>query len=293
MTLAAVIPNRNGGALLERCLEALAAAEDVDDVLVVDDGSSDGSDARAAELGARVLRSPGRGFSAAVNHGVAQTGTDHALLLNSDAFVDPPTPRLLAEALEGDTRLALVGAGMRDEQGRRAKSHGDALTLRRAVEIGLGVPGRQPPEQPGIQEVTFMPLACALVRRSAYDEVGGLDEGYVFYFEDYDLCWRLAAAGWRLAVRWDAGAVHVGGGSSSASDPAGWLPRFQTSRMRYLRKRYGRRAAVFPPLWGVNASLHSALWSIRAAAARARGENGEAARARRWAAAYVRSTRGP
>ena len=39
-----------------------------------------------------------------------------------------------------------------------------------------------------------MPLACALVRRSAYDAVGGLDERYVFYFEDYDLCWRLAAA---------------------------------------------------------------------------------------------------
>jgi GT2 family glycosyltransferase len=289
VTVSAVIPNRDGGALLERCLHALAAAEGVDDVVVVDDGSGDGSDARAAELGARVVRSPGRGFSAAVNHGVAETGTDYALLLNSDAFVDPPTPRLLAEALDGDARLALVGAGMRDEAGRRAKSHGEALTLRRAVEISLGVPGRQPPEQAGIQEVTFVPLACALVRRSDYDEVGGLDEEYVFYFEDYDLCWRLAAAGRRLAVRWDAGAVHVGGGSSSASDPAGWLPRFQAGRMRYLRKRYGRRAAIFPPLWGANASVHCALWSARATAAWARGEAPAAARARGWAAAYLRS----
>jgi GT2 family glycosyltransferase len=284
-----VIPNRDGGALLERCLGALAAAEGVDDVVVVDDGSSDGSDARAAELGARVLRSPGRGFSAAVNHGVAQTGTDYALLLNSDAFVDPPTPRLLAEALDGDTRLALVGAGLRDEQGRRAKSRGDVLTLRRAVEIGLGLPGRQPPERPGIQEVTFVPLACALVRRSDYDEVGELDEGYVFYFEDHDLCWRLARAGRRLAVRWDAGAVHVGGGSSSASDPARWLPRFQTSRMRYLRKRYGRRAAVFPPLWAANSGAHAAFWLGREAGARARRDPVETARARRWATAYLRS----
>ena len=71
MTLAAVIPNRDGGALLERCLEALAAAEGVDDVVVVDDGSSDAATHARPSSAARVVRSPGRGFSAAVNHGVA------------------------------------------------------------------------------------------------------------------------------------------------------------------------------------------------------------------------------
>jgi GT2 family glycosyltransferase len=206
---------------------------------------------------------------------VAQTAAGYALVLNSDAFVDPATPLLLAEALDGDGRLGLCGAGLRDERGARAKSHGDALTLRRTVEIGLGIPGRQPAETGGLQHVTFVPLACALVRRSAFDAVGGLDEGYRFYFEDYDLCWRLAAAGWRLGVRWDAGAVHVGGGSSSASDPAGWLPRFQASRMRYLRKRYPRGGRLVEPLLAANLLAHAGLW-------RARGN-------RSWSRAFVRA----
>jgi N-acetylglucosaminyl-diphospho-decaprenol L-rhamnosyltransferase len=211
------------------------------------------------------------------------------LVLNSDAFVAPDTPARLAAALTADARLAACGAALVGEDGRRQKSAGRLLTLREALLRAVGVPGTPLPERGGVQEVEFVPLACVLLRREALDEVGGLDEGYRFYFEDYDLCWRLAAAGWTLAVRWDAGAVHVGGGSSSASDPAGWLPRFQASRIRYLRKRYGRQAAIFPPLWSANASAHAVLWLARGARARARGDRDEAARARRWAAAYVRS----
>jgi GT2 family glycosyltransferase len=289
VTIDAVIPNRNGSGLLERCLDALARSEGVGRAVVVDDGSSDGSDARAAELGAEVTRSPGRGFAAAVNHGVALTDTPYVLILNSGAFVDVRTPALLAGALDADERLALCGAGLRDEAGRRAKSHGDTLTLGRAFAIALGAKGRQPPERAGLQDVEFAPLACALARRDAWDALGGLDEGYPFYFEDYDLCWRLERAGWRVAVRWDAGAVHVGGGSSRAADAAAWLPRFQASRMRYLRKRYPRGAGGFAAVWAVNAGAHAALWEARAAVASIRGDTGGARRARGWRSAYLRS----
>ncbi len=243
MSVAAIIPNKDGGRLLERCLDALARASGVDDVLVVDDGSSDGSPERAAARGVAVGRSDGSGFAAAVNQGVAATGAEYLLVLNSDAFVEPDTVVLLAAALDEEPRLALCGAGLADGSGARAKSHGDLLTLRRAVEIALAVPGRQPPETPGVQEVEFVPLACALVRRSAFVAVGGLDEGYPFYFEDYDLCWRLRAAGWLTAVRWEARAVHVGGGSSSAQRPAAWLPVYHAGRLRYLRRRYPRGLA--------------------------------------------------
>jgi N-acetylglucosaminyl-diphospho-decaprenol L-rhamnosyltransferase len=268
----AVVPNRDGAAVIARCLEHLAAAG-VDDVVVVDDGSHDGSPEQAAALGARVLRSPGAGFAAAVNHGAASTEGELLLVLNSDAFVDAETPRLLAEALEGG--FALCGAALEDEAGNRARAFGRDITLAHALRNAVSLHPPPPPERGGIQEVEFVPLACVLVRRDAWEAVRGLDERYRFYFEDYDLCWRLRQAGHRLAVRWDARAVHVGGGSSRARGPHPWFRQFNESRLRYLRKRYPRRWPLYLAVWAPSALAHAGLWL-------ARGD-------RAWARAYVES----
>ena len=273
--LSAVVPNKDGAAVLRRCLEHLAAAG-VGDVLVVDDGSADGSPEEAAALGARVLRSPGAGFAAAVDHGVAEAAGSLLLVLNSDAFVRPETPGLLAEALERDAGLALCAAALEDEQGNRMRTFGRDLTLVHALRNAVSLPPAPPAALgDGLQDVEFVPLACALVRRDAWEAVGGLDERYRFYFEDYDLCWRLRQADHRLAVRWDARAVHLEGGSSRARGPHPWFRRFHESRLRYLRKRYPLAWPLYLALWVPSALVHAALWLVR-------GD-------RAWAAAYVRS----
>lgn len=272
--ISAVVPNRDGAAVLPRCLDHLAAAG-VADVAVVDDGSTDGSDEDAAGCGARVLRSPGRGFAAAVNHGVAATEGAYVLVLNSDAFVRPETPDLLAAALDGDRGLGTVAAALEDERGSRAKTFGRDLTLVHALRNAVSLPPAPPAERGLIQEAAFVPLACVLARREAWDAVGGLDERYRFYFEDHDLCWRLRRAGWRLAVRWDAGAVHLEGGSSRARGPHPWFRQFHESRLRYLRKRYPAAWPLYLAVWAPSALAHAALWL-------GRGD-------RAWAAAYLRS----
>lgn len=287
--LSVVIPNRDGGALLERCLEALAAAERVHEVIVVDDGSRDGSPERASELGAQLSRSPGRGFAAAVNHGVSRARGEHVLILNSDAFVEPGTPRRLAEALDRHPELALVGGGLVDALGARTRSHGHDLKLVRALGLSLHLSTPPPPEHGQLQPVAFVPLACAAVRRSAYTAVDGLDERFHFYFEDHDLCWRLRRAGWTVAVRWDARALHEGGGSSRAHGAAPWMRQFHESRLRYVRKRY-------PLLWPAYLTVsvpsllaHAALWLARALRSAAGGDRAGTARDRAWAAAYLRA----
>jgi GT2 family glycosyltransferase len=276
-----VVPNRNGSGVLERCLDALAAANGVGDVIVVDDGSTDGSDAEAGRRpGVRILRSPGNGFAAAVNEGVRATGSSLVLLLNSDAFVRPAALEGLAAAFERRPRLALCGAGLVDERGRRTKSCDRALTLERALREAANL--HYPPlrESGGLEPVAFLPLACALVRRAAWDEVGGLDERYRFYYEDHDLCWRLLAAGWELGVLWDAEAVHVGGASSVSRDPVTWFGRYHESRVRYLRKRYPRASYAYRGLWLGNALVHAGVWTGRAAVRRDRS-------GLRWARAYL------
>jgi N-acetylglucosaminyl-diphospho-decaprenol L-rhamnosyltransferase len=272
--ISAVVPNLDGAGVLPRCLEHLAAAG-VTDVVVVDDGSTDGSDEDAAARGARVLRSSGRGFSAAVNHGVAATHSASILILNSDAFVQPETPALLASALDGDPGVGAVAAALEDDRGRRTSTFGRDFTLVHALRNAVSLPPPLPAERGSIQEAAFFPLACVLVRREAWEAVRGLDERYRFYFEDHDLCWRLRRAGWRLAVRWDARAVHLEGGSSRARGPHPWFRQFHESRLLYLRKRYPVGWPLYLAVWVPSALAHAVLWL-------ARGD-------RAWAAAYVRS----
>lgn len=275
MSVSVVIPNRDGGGLLERCLDALEQAEGVDELTVVDDGSSDGSDARAQQRGVRVLGSPGSGFAAAVNHGVAATSGELVLLLNSDAFVRRDTVRLLTKALAANSSLGLCAAALEHDDGSRARTFGRTLTLAVALRLALSLPPAPPAEGSGVHPVEFVPLACALVRRRAWEEVGGLDDRYRFYFEDVDLCWRLASVRWGVAVHWDAVAVHAEGGSSRARDPVAWFPQFHDSRLRYLRKRYPRAWYAYLALWLPSALAHALAWI-------ARGDRG-------WATAYVRS----
>ena len=270
--VSAVVPNRDGAAVITRCLERLAAAG-VEDVVVVDDGSTDGSPEQAEALGARVLRSPGAGFAAAVNHGVASASGELLLVVNSDAFLRPETPRLLADALEDG--FVLCAAALENEAGVRARTFGSDMTLWHAMRNAVSLHPPPPTESDGIQEVEFVPLACALVRRDAWDAVGGLDERYRFYFEDYDLCWRLRRAGYRLAVRWDARAAHLEGGSSRALGPHPWFRQFHESRLRYLRKRYPRGWPLYLAVWAPSAVAHAVLWL-------ARGD-------REWAAAFMQS----
>jgi len=247
--VAAVIPNLNGAGFVGTCVEAARRAG-VDEVVVVDDGSSDASPAEAEAAGARVVRSRGRGFATAVAAGFAETAQPYVLVLNSDCFVDEDAVRRLADALDSERELALVGAGLRTPDGAPAKSHGVLVELSGAIRALLtGHSGRRIARlDSGVQHCEFVPLACVLARRAAWDSVGGIDTGYVFYFEDYDLCWRVGRAGWRIAVCWDAGAVHVGGASSSA-DGQPWLRQYYASLARYLRKRYPASWIAFPAVW--------------------------------------------
>lgn len=274
--IAAVVPNRNGAGVLERCLDALAAAEGVNEVVVVDDGSTDGSGKRAAERpGISVLPSPGSGFAAAVNAGAAATQAEHLLILNSDCFVEPDTASRLAAALERDASLGLCAAALVREDGSRAKTFDRQVTMVRALREAVSLHLPALPEGSGVATVPFVPLACALVSRRAWESIGGLDSRYRFYFEDHDLCWRLTRAGWKIAVDWEARAVHVEGGSSKAGDPQRWFSQFHESRMRYLRKRYPRLWLVYAVLWVPSALAHAAAWLVR-------GD-------RAWTRAYARS----
>ena len=93
-------------------------------------------------------------------------------------------------------------------------------------------------QRPG--EPEWLSGACMLVRREAFESVGGFDEGFFLYCEDTDLCRRLRDAGHRLRFEPAAEIRHVGGASSDAGETRAIAAR---SRVRYASKHRGRAAA--------------------------------------------------
>jgi GT2 family glycosyltransferase len=290
VSASAVIPHRNSGELLARCVEALERADGVDEVVVVDEGSTDGSaDAVCGRPRVRVLPATGVGFAAAMNDGIAASASDLLLLLNSDAFVEPDTAARLLARLDENPKLALCGAGLVDGEGAPTKSHSFLLTLRRAL---LDAVGRRPELRQtgsGLERVEAVFPTCAVARREAIEAVGLLDPRFSFYYEDMDLCRRLHDAGWEQAVDWDARAVHLEGGSTKRRAPTRWFEQYHRSRMLYLRKHHPRGAALYAALWFVKAGAHTLAWTARALLSLLRADRASARTAWQWAGAFGRT----
>lgn len=223
-----IVVSWNTRDLLARCLESLAStAADLDvEVAVVDNGSTDGSldMLRSRFPRARVLaNSENVGFGRAVNQAARASNAPYLLLLNSDAALSPGALASLLAVAESHPRAGLVGACIRNPDGTFQGSYAPFPNLGREFLIlsGLGrllfgswYPSRGPWMSRQLQAVDWVSGACVLVRRAAFDALGGFDEGYFLQGEEMDLCFRMRGKGWNVWYQPDAKAVHEGGGSS-------------------------------------------------------------------------------
>jgi GT2 family glycosyltransferase len=222
-TVAVVIPSWNSLELLPRCLGSLRDQAVEIELLVVDNGSSDGSVAYLEREGVPHLSLPvNTGFAAAMNLAAAHVAAATVLALNADTALEPGCIGLLLEALERDGSLGGVQPRIlqlegdpearRDVAGARLYSAGQALTADgRALEEGAGEP--QSARFLEGREIFGVCGAACLLRRELFDELGGYDESYFSFYEDVDLNLRARIAGWRFAYVPEAVVWHVGNAS--------------------------------------------------------------------------------
>jgi N-acetylglucosaminyl-diphospho-decaprenol L-rhamnosyltransferase len=225
--VAGVIVNFNAKPHLLRCVASLLE-ERVEPVVVVDNGSTDGSEAALAQdfpgvkwipMGANI------GYGAAVNQGAAVTGAKYLLVSNPDVVVDPGAVQALVALLERRADVAAVGPLIVDATGRLYPSARRFPNLAEAV--GHAIVGQFWPGNPfsrrytmaewdhgRAREVDWVSGSCFLARRDAWEAVGGFDSSYFMYMEDVDLCWRLRKAGWEVAYEPLARVTHVQGVSA-------------------------------------------------------------------------------
>ena len=229
--VAVVIPNYNGARWLPGVLGSVAAQSVAPtEVLVVDDGSADGSVALLAERfpGVRVLAlGANGGFARAANAGIAAASAEAVALVNTDVLLAPDWIERAAAALEEAPAAASVATKLVDlEDPTLLYDAGDVLR-RDGVCEQRGRFERDSGRYDAPGEVFSACAGAALYRRAAVRAAGGFDERFGTYLEDVDLGLRLRLAGW--GCRWEPRAVarHAGEGSSAglSHGPGAWVER--------------------------------------------------------------------
>jgi GT2 family glycosyltransferase len=190
-----VIPTRDRHELLRRCLDSLEVSTyPRRRVVVVDNDSGEAQTLEyLSRLPHRVLTHPGVfNFSAIVNRGVAATTAPYVVLLNNDTVVC--TPGWLEAMLEwcGRPGVGAVGARL---------VFGDGRVQHEGIGIGIGrVAANLDLGWSAVRACSAVTAACMMVRREAWDAVGGFDEGLPVAFNDVDFCLRLWRSGWRVVM---------------------------------------------------------------------------------------------
>jgi GT2 family glycosyltransferase len=213
--VAVVIPNLNGEDILGACLDALGAQTvSPDEVLVVDNASTDGSVELLHDRGVAVLGlARNYGFAGGANRGVAATSSPLVAVLNSDAR---PQPDWLERLLEHRRRedVWAWGSILISSESGLVESAGDAWSDDGyAYKLGRGM---APADLPlGPYEAFAAPGAAPLFRRDRFDELGGYEERYFLYYEDIDLAYRALLRGWRALIVPTARVEHDLGGSGT------------------------------------------------------------------------------
>jgi len=215
-SVAVVIVNYNGGDMLDRCLAALRRqTHRPDRVLLVDNGSRDfsPSHAQARYPGIEVLAlRENAGFAAANNLAASRLdGIDWIALLNPDAYPEPDWLERLLEAAMRRPEFSCFGSHMLAPDRLTMDGTGDVYHVSGAVwRRDHGRPEGSATRQ---DDEIFAPSAAAmLIRRDAWDEAGGFEEGFFCYMEDVDLGFRLRLLGHRALHVASARVVHEGSG---------------------------------------------------------------------------------
>lgn len=230
MRVAVVILNYNGEQHLAHYLPSVVANSDGADVLVADNGSTDGSltllrrefsSVRLIELGQNY------GFAEGYNRALAELDDyDCYVLLNSDVYTPEGWLSPLMARLETDPTIAIVGSKILSDTDRNSFEYAGAAG---GYIDYLGYPfcrGRilstlekDEGQYDDCRSVFWVGGAAFAVRKSAYRSLGGLCSDFFAHMEEIDLCWRAQLDGWRVVIEPKSKVYHLGGGTLATNSP--------------------------------------------------------------------------
>ena len=227
MKTTVLIPNYNGRNYLQDCLTSLLEGSEVPAIIVVDNGSVDESAAMVKErfpMVKLIALPENRGFSAAVNIGIHETGTEYVFLLNNDTVVLKDTIEELEAAMERHPKAFSVAAKMLQMKNPELiDSAGDFYCA-----SGWAFARGKDRKNEAFSKETSVFSACAgaaLYRKAVFEKIGDFDENHFAYLEDLDIGYRARIFGYQNWYAPKAKVYHVGSGTSGS--------RYNQFKIRY------------------------------------------------------------
>ncbi len=235
----------NAWEVTKACLDSIEATlRDGDEVIVVDNGSTDGTQTNLqAYPWVKVVRNDlNLGFAAGNNKGYMATTRPFVVFLNNDTI---PTGRWLDYLLYPFSDEAVGATGPRSNYvtgpqmvDKVPYSAGDMLSMRHFAARWSAQHARE------VEQVDMLIGFCMAVRRTAFEEVGGFDESFgVGGFEDNDLCVRLNKSGWKLCIA-HGSFVHHEGHRTFDANGMDWYTEQQRNR-GYFMSKHGASSVSF------------------------------------------------
>ncbi|MBZ0275463.1 MAG: glycosyltransferase family 2 protein [Anaerolineae bacterium] len=254
-----LVVNWNTRDLLARCLRAIqdTVKQVAYEVIVVDNHSNDGSQEMVKRDFPQVRLIENQenvGFARANNQAMEAAHGRYMLLLNSDAFLGEGALDVMTAFMDSHPDAGMASCKLVYEDGSLQRSCATFPTLMTEFYIALGLDKLFPHSKTfgrylmtdwnydDTRPVEVIMGAFMLVRATAIEEVGMMDEGFFMYSEEVDWCYRFEDAGWKVYFHPDVQAIHIWGGSSRAVKVE-TLIRLYRSRVQFFRKHYGHSDA--------------------------------------------------
>ncbi|MDP9075674.1 MAG: glycosyltransferase family 2 protein, partial [Actinomycetota bacterium] len=265
VAVGAVVVNYQAASVLPACVASLRA-NGVSQVVVVDNGDCWGphdaaGEAALAEAGLEVTWVPAGanvGYGRAVNLGARSCPAGTPLLVcNPDIELRPGAVAAMVADLGSDGGVGVVGPRLLNADGSvypSARTFPSMIDAAGHGLLGLAWPGNPFSRRYRLLDwdrrdsrvVDWVSGACFLIRRQAFDDVGGFDPRYFMYMEDVDLCWRVGRAGWRVLYQPAAEVVHAQG-ISAERHPYRMIAAHHKSMWQFARRSTtGWRRGLLP-----------------------------------------------
>lgn len=268
-----IIVNYNAGELLTECVRSALQSTVPVEVIVSDNGSSDGSvDYLRSRFGSdqRLLiveNGANLGFAKANNKVMSQASGDYMLFLNPDCIIEPDTVERMENLMEANPDAGMAGCLIKnldgsEQAGCRRKVPTPWRTFVRVLHLDKLFPNHErfksfvlvgQPLPEGPVHIEALSGAFMFIRREALDQVGELDESYFMHCEDLDWCMRFRQADWKILFTPEVEITHVMG-TCSRDIPITVLLHKHNGMVKFYRKFF-RRQYPLPFMWTVIAAV--------------------------------------
>ena len=245
-----VILNWNNQNLLQRCLISVLCTNYSNyEVIVVDNGSTDGSPAmvrREFPTVTLIENERNLGWSEGNNRGIRQSKGNYIILLNEDTEVDPNWLIELIKVAKSDERIGILGCKIYYIQSRRILQHAGGIIGKHAKTRHIGDNQVDRGQFDEIAYPDYVIGAAFMIKRELLNEIGLLDPIYFAFYEDTDICYRAKKFGYKVAYVPSAIVYHHKGASWRLDFVS--VRRFylgERNRVRFVFKNYDLPQVVF------------------------------------------------